>query len=146
MAWTNNDLSSIGDGRNVYIRSPPNYNPVKDLTSTDLTCNIRNTPVPKVVNVQAGDRLTFECNGGADNVWVKLFQDGLTGTTWAVDELIAAHGQHTVVIPNIESGDYLLRAEIIALHEANVAYNQNPVQGAQLYPSCIECVLKVALA
>lgn len=31
-----------GDGRNVYIRSPPNNNPVKDLTSDAMACNVNN--------------------------------------------------------------------------------------------------------
>lgn len=29
-------------------------------------------------------------------------------------------------------------AEIIALHEANVAYTDNPVRGAQLYMNCVQ--------
>lgn len=31
-----------GDGRNVYVRSPPNNNPVKDLTSDAMACNVNN--------------------------------------------------------------------------------------------------------
>ena len=31
-----------GDGRNVYIRSPPNNDPVKDLTSDAMACNVDN--------------------------------------------------------------------------------------------------------
>lgn len=31
-----------GDGRNIYIRSPPNNNPVKDLTSAAMACNVNN--------------------------------------------------------------------------------------------------------
>ena len=68
-----------GDGRSLYVRSPPNNNPVKDLTSAALACNVNNTrehpvlplyvhfadvcphiAVPKYVEVKAGDQLTFE--------------------------------------------------------------------------------------
>ena len=31
-----------GDGRSVYIRSPPNNNPVKDITSAAMACNVNN--------------------------------------------------------------------------------------------------------
>jgi hypothetical protein len=37
-------------------------------------------------------------------------------------------------IPNIPAGDYLLRAEIIGLHEADALYSQNSARGAQFYP------------
>lgn len=31
-----------GDGRDQYIRSPPNNNPVKDLTTSAMACNVNN--------------------------------------------------------------------------------------------------------
>lgn len=39
-AWVNG--VDQGDGRNLYVRSPPNNNPVKDLTSDAMTCNVDN--------------------------------------------------------------------------------------------------------
>jgi cellulase len=33
---------------------------------------------------------------------------------------------------------YLIRAEMIALHEGDVAYTQNPNRGAQFYPDCVQ--------
>lgn len=52
--------------------------------------------------------------------------------TWASDELMAANNTWTVKIPSdIEAGNYVLRHEIIALHNA-MRYN-----GAQAYPQCI---------
>ncbi|KAF5316036.1 hypothetical protein D9619_006354 [Psilocybe cf. subviscida] len=76
-------------------------------------------------------------SNGAGAVWTKLFHAGNSGQ-WAVDQLLSARGKHSVVIPDITAGDYLLRAEIIGLHEADVAYNQNSVRGAQLYMSCVQ--------
>ncbi|KAI0338578.1 glycoside hydrolase family 61 protein [Trametopsis cervina] len=150
-----------GDGRSIYIRSPPNNNPVKDLTSDAVACNVNNTAVPEYVPVQVGDALTFEwyhntrdddilasshkgpvlvyiapaASNGSGPVWVKIFQAVYTGT-WATDQVIAAHGQHSVIVPDIPTGDYLFRAEIVALHEADALYSQNPIRGVQLYMSC----------
>jgi cellulase len=50
-------------------------------------------------------------------VWVKLVSIKGSGSTWAVDQLISAHGQHSVKIPNIAAGTYLLRAEIVGKFE-----------------------------
>jgi hypothetical protein len=49
----------------------------------------------------------------AGQVWTKLFSEGYGGSQWAVDKLIASRGQHTITIPDIPAGDYLLRAEIV---------------------------------
>ncbi|KAG8782510.1 hypothetical protein FRC12_020733 [Ceratobasidium sp. 428] len=153
-----------GDGRYNYIRSPPNNNPVKDLTSSAMACNVNNNPVGRYLSVKSGDTFTFEwyhdsrnddiiatshkgpvqvyiapaSSNGNGNVWVKIYSEKGSGATWGVDKLIASHGQHSVRIPNIAAGQYLLRAEIVALHEANVAYASNPVRGAQLYMSCAQ--------
>ncbi|KAK7677830.1 hypothetical protein QCA50_019142 [Cerrena zonata] len=152
-----------GDGRNIYIRSPPNNNPVKDLTLDAMACNVNNRPVPKSVPVQVGDELTFEwyhntrdddiiaashhgpiavyvapaASNGTGDVWVKIFEDAYTDS-WAVDRLIIAHGQHSVIVPDLPAGDYLFRAEIAALHEADSLYTQNPIRGVQMYISCAQ--------
>jgi cellulase len=50
-----------GDGRNRYIRSPPNNNPVKDVRSDAIACNVNGgSAVGSFVSVAAGDRVTFE--------------------------------------------------------------------------------------
>ncbi|CAE6444696.1 unnamed protein product, partial [Rhizoctonia solani] len=152
-----------GNGQNQYIRSPPSNYPVKDLNSNAVACNVNNRAVPKTLKVKAGDTVTFEwfhdfrddeiiaashkgpavvyiaptSSNGAGNVWVKLFQEGYNGN-WAVDKIIATHGQHSVKIPNIAAGQYLLRPELITLHEADTAYSSNPARGVQLYMSCIQ--------
>lgn len=43
--------------------------------------------------------------------WTKLFSDGYSNDQWGVDKLIAAGGQHSVIIPDIPAGDYLLRGK-----------------------------------
>ncbi|KIJ42535.1 lytic polysaccharide monooxygenase [Sphaerobolus stellatus SS14] len=153
-----------GDGRNLYIRSPPNNNPVKNITSKDIACNVNNRLVPNKVPVEAGDTLTIEwyhdtrdddiiasshhglisvwiaplSSNGEGPVWTKIFEDTYDGSLWAIDRLIPAHGQHSVLIPDIPAGDYLVRPELIALHEANALYSQNPIRGAPFYISCIQ--------
>ncbi|KAL0953275.1 hypothetical protein HGRIS_004525 [Hohenbuehelia grisea] len=160
--WVNGAFQ--GDGRNRYIRSPPNNNPVKDLKSSATACNVNNNPVSNYVSVKNGDKLTFEwyhdsrnddiialshkgpvqvyiapaSSNGNGAVWTKIFSDSAQGTTWAVDKLISARGQHSVIVPDLPAGDYLFRAEILALHEANVPYSQNSLRGLQLYASCAQ--------
>ncbi|KAA8901793.1 glycosyl hydrolase family 61-domain-containing protein [Sphaerosporella brunnea] len=68
--------------------------------------------------------------------WFKIFQNGLVSTNpniWATDVLNSNCGKQIVVIPtDIEPGDYLLRAEVIALHVAG------SLGGAQHYVSCYQ--------
>ncbi|KAI5808465.1 glycoside hydrolase family 61 protein [Peziza echinospora] len=151
-----------GDGRGTYIRSPPTNNPIKEINTT-INCNVNNNQVGSQVQVKAGDTYTVEwyhdtrnddiiaashkgphvfyiaaaSSGGNGAVWTKLAEDGLSGGKWAVEKLIANGGKASFTIPSwIAPGDYLIRAEIIALHESEVTYQQNPVRGTQFYPSC----------
>lgn len=74
--------------------------------------------------------------------WFKIFQDtwahNATGSTgsdddWGTKDLNNCCGRMDVKIPSdIEAGDYLLRAEVIALHVAA------SVDGAQFYMSCYQ--------
>ncbi|KAI5798017.1 putative endo-beta-1,4-glucanase D [Peziza echinospora] len=159
--WVNGVFQ--GDGRNAYIRSPPNNSPVKDVTQASINCNVNNRAVPSSVSVKNGDTVTFEwfhdnrgddiidlshkgpvtvwiadrASNGEGAVWTKLAEDGFSNGKWAVEKLVANGGKHDVKLPaNLASGDYLLRAEIIALHEAETSFLTNPARGAQFYPSC----------
>ncbi|KAJ9134341.1 Glycoside hydrolase family 61 protein [Pleurostoma richardsiae] len=163
--WVN-DVDQ-GDGRNVYIRSPPNNSPVKDLTSPDLVCNVNGgTAVSDFVQAAAGDKLSFEWyhntrgddiidashkgpiityiaafteTDGASGIWTKIAEDGYDGSEWAVDKLIANGGKNDFTLPSgLAAGKYLIRQEIIALHEADAAFNVNSARGAQFYPSCVQ--------
>lgn len=70
--------------------------------------------------------------------WFKVYEDGLDGSgQWGVDRMIANNGWVDFTLPScIAAGDYLLRAEIIALHSAST-------QGqAQFYMGCAQ--LKVS--
>ncbi|KAL6707296.1 hypothetical protein ACN47E_004284 [Coniothyrium glycines] len=67
---------------------------------------------------------------GEGAVWTKIHEEGLSGGKWGVDTFIANKGAITIDLPNLEAGDYLIRPEIIALHEGN---SQG---GAQFYNGC----------
>ncbi|KAG8922320.1 hypothetical protein FRC02_011946 [Tulasnella sp. 418] len=159
--WVNDVFQ--GDGRNIYIRSPPNNNPVKDLNSGSMACNVNNRNVPTTVSVKGGDRITFEwyhdsrgddilatshkgpavvyiaptSSNGGGSVWVKLAQENYNGQ-WPTDKIIAAKGKHTFTLPNIAAGDYLLRPELLTLHEADTTYDVNSARGIQLYMNCVQ--------
>jgi len=68
--------------------------------------------------------------------WFKIYEAGLTNVAsqnWAVTDLIAAGGVQQIPIPAcIANGQYLLRAEIIALHGAGSS------GGAQFYMECAQ--------
>ncbi|KAF1928955.1 lytic polysaccharide monooxygenase [Didymella exigua CBS 183.55] len=70
--------------------------------------------------------------------WFKVYEDGLDGAgQWGVDRVISSDGWVDFTLPAcLAAGDYLLRAEIIALHSAGT-------QGqAQFYMGCAQ--LKVS--
>jgi len=66
--------------------------------------------------------------------WFKIFQNGLVRSDyWGTDVINANCGKQNIKIPaDIAPGDYLLRAEVIALHVAGGA------GGAQFYISCFQ--------
>ena len=71
---------------------------------------------------------------GIGDGWFKISEDGLDASgEWAVTKLIANQGLQDIPIPAcLEDGQYLLRAEIIALHGAS-----SP-GGAQFYMECAQ--------
>ncbi|KAH7137917.1 endoglucanase-like protein II [Dendryphion nanum] len=152
----------LGNSASGYIRSPPNNSPIVDVTSKDMTCNVGGSKAAaKTIDVKAGDKVTFEwhhnnnspaddiidlshkgpvltyiaptSSNGEGNVWVKLAEEGLSGGKWAVETLVANRGKHSITLPTgLAAGEYLLRPEIIALHEGD-----RP-SGAQFYMGCVQ--------
>ncbi|CAI6097283.1 unnamed protein product [Clonostachys chloroleuca] len=163
--WVNG--KDQGDGRSKYIRSPPNNDPVKDLTSPNLVCNVNGAKaVTDFVSAAAGDELTFEWyhntraddiidlshkgpiityvaeytdGAGTGGIWTKIAEEGYDGSKWAVEKLVSNGGKKVVTIPSsLKAGKYLFRQEIIAHHESDTAYNVNSARGAQFYPTCVQ--------
>ncbi|KAI0973832.1 glycoside hydrolase [Xylaria arbuscula] len=70
---------------------------------------------------------------GYGNGWFKIQEDGYTNGAWGTSKVINNGGIHAINIPScIPDGQYLLRAEMIALHGASSS------QGAQLYMECAQ--------
>lgn len=134
---------------------------MKDVSLADINCNVNNKAVASSVSVKGGDTVTFEwfhdnrrddiislshkgpvtvwiaprSSEGNGAVWTKIAEDGFSNGQWAVERLIANKGKYDVKLPaSLATGDYLLRAEIIALHEAETNFLTNSVRGAQFYP------------
>jgi len=147
-----------GDADGSYVRKIFDNNPVKNVRSADMTCNRNKGPNTKTLDVKGGDKITIEwahntrgdeviaeshkgpvqvyiaptSTNGKGNVWVKVASEGFVGNTWATDKLRANKGKHSFVMPHLAPGAYLIRPEIIALHEGQ---NQG---GAQLYMACVQ--------
>lgn len=49
-----------GPANSVYVRCPPNNNPVKDIASASMACNVNNAEAPVWLKVKSGDKVTFE--------------------------------------------------------------------------------------
>lgn len=78
-------------------------------------------------------------DSGEGNVWFKVFEKGYDAATkkWCTEDIIANNGRISgVTIPSdLLPGNYLLRAELIALHDANKPH------GAQPYVHCAELAI-----
>jgi len=164
-------VNGVDQGQNVDLRVPPNNNPVTDVTSTDLTCNVNGLSGSSVstATIPAGANITFEWHqhaqrtgedaisgghkgpvqvyiakapstaasfNGQGAVWTKIYSSGLLNPSsqqWATDVVNTNAGKHSVKIPaSLPAGQYLLRAEIIALHVAST------YPGAQFYIGCAQ--------
>lgn len=83
-----------------------------------------------------------------DDSFVKIWHKGLYETSpvkfapgkWATTSDIAKNtGKMNVRIPaDLKAGYYLLRAELIGLHEGDASFEKNPIRGAQFYPYCVQ--------
>lgn len=53
-------ILQVDEGHNNYIRIAPSNNPVTDVTSTDLTCNVGGTTgVSSTLSIAAGANITY---------------------------------------------------------------------------------------
>ena len=153
--------AGVGNTQGGYIDSPPNNNPVTDVSSSAMTCNVPGVKASKSITVKGGDKIAFQWhhdnNQASDDIiasshkgpimvyaskagssysWTKIWEDGYTNGKWAVEKLLAGSytgkaGQHDLTLPNLAPGDYVLRPEINALHEGD---RQG---GAQFYMECV---------
>lgn len=78
----------------------------------------------------------------AGDGWFKIWYDGYDGASskWCTEKLISDNGRLSVTIPtDIAGGYYLVRTELVALHQAN----QNP-PNPQFFVGCAQLFLSSA--
>ncbi|TLD19050.1 hypothetical protein PspLS_10005 [Pyricularia sp. CBS 133598] len=139
------------------LQSDNGFVPVSSLGNADIACHKSSKAAPASVPIAAGESMTIQWDtwpdshkgpvinyladcgaAGCDNVdasslnFFKISEAGLVNGVWAADQLIKDGNKATVTVPrNLAAGNYVLRHEIIALHEGNRE------GGAQMYPQCV---------
>ncbi|KAI1510115.1 Carbohydrate-binding module family 1 protein [Pyrenophora tritici-repentis] len=152
--WINNATP----GPQIGIRTPPNNSPVKDLTSPSLICNVGGTKTPsgvKTLPAPAGAKIKVQWSplvhmgpithmlyGPVDDAsqtsgegagWFKIDELDSVGGKWASQVMIGENYTHEFSLPEgLASGEYLLRSEMVALHNAQL------VGGAEFYVGCAQ--------
>ncbi|KAG9185633.1 lytic cellulose monooxygenase (C1-hydroxylating) [Alternaria panax] len=147
-------------GQHFAVQTPSNgNNPILDVTSTAMICNGGKATADQV-EVAAGSKVGMQWHhndpattdgdepiaashkgpvmvyiakadtNGEGAVWTKIWEDGLTDGKWGVDNFIANKGLVEITLPDLEAGDYLIRPELIGLHEASAEAK------AQFYNGC----------
>ncbi|KKY36566.1 putative endoglucanase ii [Diaporthe ampelina] len=150
-------VNDVSPGYEVGIRKAPSNNPVTDVTSNDITCNVNGNNVPSGVTTVAarpGDTIKVQWDSSthpgpithmlfgpvADasqatgvGSWVKVDELDYVGGQWANEIMMAQNMTHEFKLPaKLASGDYLLRSEMLALHGAQTQ------GGAQFYIGCMQ--------
>ena len=132
---------------------------VSDPTSNDIVCHKGGVPGSTSVTVAAGSTITMNWDTWPEShagpvidylapvgdfagisptslQFTKIAEAGLSGGQWAAIELIRNGNTWPVTIPSsVAPGNYVLRHEILALHEGN---RQG---GTQFYPQCVNIVV-----
>ncbi|KAJ2605036.1 hypothetical protein H4R99_001439, partial [Coemansia sp. RSA 1722] len=148
------------DDRNFPVKDPSS----EDMTCRTTSMNVADTDI---CGINAGDTITVEWHetdeqdraisdshlgpclvylspleaNGAGNVWTKIYENGYDPSTkkWCVDIIIASGGKLDVPIPaDIAQGYYLMRTEVIALHEADRPFGEDENAGAEYFPNCAQ--------
>lgn len=166
---TNMFINGVDQGPGKCMRIPPNTNPVTDINSNDMSCNVNGaTPVARVCPVAAGSEISFVWRTWPDGSkpgsldpghqgpcavymkavtdatkspgygagWFKIWEDGYRDGKFCAQRIIDNNGRMTVRIPNdLRGGDYLIRAEQLALHQAE------NLGGAQWYIGCGQIIV-----
>ncbi|KAH8199307.1 hypothetical protein TruAng_006543 [Truncatella angustata] len=151
-------VNDVTPGYQAGIRMPPSNSPVTDVTSDDISCNVNGNDVPSAVDTIAaneGDKITVNWDisshpgpithflfGPVDDAaqatgigagWFKIDERDYVDGAWANEYLSDNGGNYTFSLPTgLQSGEYLLRSEMLALHGAQT------VGGAQFYIGCAQ--------
>ncbi|CAJ2503654.1 Uu.00g110480.m01.CDS01 [Anthostomella pinea] len=143
-------------GAQIIQRQWPDYNPIMTVTDAKMTCN-GGTSAPLSATVAAGENVTavwsqwthqqgpvmvwmypcesgFSACDGKSQKWFKIDQMGLFGTAlnsvdWGTALVMATLEWSSKIPASLKAGDYLIRHELLALHQANTP---------QFYPECAQ--------
>ena len=123
-----------------------------DNLTFDWHHEIRNDTDDVIANSHHGPSLIYiSPDPPTENSFVKLWHSGKYESNpfpqagkWSTTSDIAKHfGHMNVRVPEgLKAGHYLIRAEMIGLHEGDVSFAQNPKRGAQFYPDCVQILVE----
>jgi cellulase len=145
------DLDSIDMRCNV-LGDIPAHDTIKVLPGDNLTLDwhheLRNDTDEVIASSHHGPSLIYiSPDPPTESSFVKIWHEGKYSTPpfpaagkWSTTSDIAKNfGHMNVRIPEgLRAGHYLIRAEMIGLHEGDVSYKANPKRGAQFYPDCVQ--------
>lgn len=140
-------------------RQWPDYNPIMDVTDEMMTCN-GGTSAQLSAEIAPGDEITakwdqwthaqgpvmvwmYTCEGDFDACdgkganWFKIDQMGLnsgplSGEDWGTGKVMQDLAWTSTIPEGLAAGNYLIRHELLALHQANTP---------QFYPECAQIVV-----
>ncbi|KAF2423317.1 hypothetical protein EJ08DRAFT_701266 [Tothia fuscella] len=137
--------------------------PVENVNGPDINCRFAPLQAPAITGeVRAGANITFqwadwfinhpgpvmtymgllpESGDVSQTEYFKIDQASYDPKTqeWGTDRLVKNDNRHTSTIPSdIKPGTYVVRHEIISLHNALNDDWVKKISGAQLYPQCIK--------
>ena len=156
--WTKLIANGAATGEYQHVRLNTNYNsPVTDVTSNDIRCNTGTQPnaaKTSTYSVAAGStiglgldqaiyhqsvsaiymtKVSSAATADGSTPWFKVAELGPSFSNGNIGFPSQDRDSFTFTIPkSLPSGDYLLRAENIAIHAASSA------NGAQFYISCAQ--------
>jgi len=154
-------VNGVSPGYQEAIRMPPSNNPVTDVTSNDITCNVNGNTVPRSESVfaaNAGDKIKVQWDSSSHpgpithflfgpvtdatqatgiGSWVKINELSYVNGSWANQIMGAANMTYEFNLPSkLASGDYLLRSEMEALHSSTTK------DSTQFYIGCAQLRIK----
>ncbi|KAF3055153.1 Cellulose-growth-specific protein [Daldinia childiae] len=143
-------------GAQIIQRQWPDYNPIMTVTDPKMTCN-GGTSAPLAAEVPAGENVTavwkqwtheqgpvmvwlYSCDGeftacdGKSKKWFKIDELGLWGNVlnsanWGTAVVFKDLKYSSRIPKTLKPGNYLIRHELLALHQANTP---------QFYPECAQ--------
>lgn len=144
----------------IIQRQWPDYNPIMMVTDAKMTCN-GGTSAPLSAKITAGENITavwkqwthaqgpvmvwmYPCPSGFDACdglgadWFKIDEMGLFGDNpnsedWGTAIVLNTNEWSSKVPESLKPGDYLIRHELLALHQANTP---------QFYPECAQLTVE----